>query len=106
MSKRKLTSDDVCRLWELHNLGTPNVKIADELKVSERTVRHHPARGPVGADGVGGSLRPEERGLDRVRRLADEQPPSGLAGRDCASAPRTLGRTRPLPRGSALRRPR
>ena len=37
MSKHRLTNVEIYRIWDLHKLGVSNVKIAEELSVSERT---------------------------------------------------------------------
>ena len=41
MSKNKLTDIEICRIHDLHKLGVPNTRIADELGVSIRTTKRH-----------------------------------------------------------------
>jgi predicted transcriptional regulator len=74
MSKSKLKDVDVCRIWDMHKLGVPNVKIAAELGVSERTVRYHLGRGNENAPGAFSSLSPSEtERKDTIIDILDRQ---------------------------------
>jgi IS30 family transposase len=75
MSKSKLTDVEICRIHDLHKLGVPNTKIADELCVSERTIRYHLGRAaPTNATGVFRSLSTTETNRkDTIVEILDRQ---------------------------------
>ena len=75
MSKHKLSNVEINRLWDLHKLGVSNVKIADELCVSERAIRYQLGKGePENGHGVFRSLSDnEEKRKDSIVDILDKQ---------------------------------